>query len=66
MKSSVTKILGGLFIGLLTGAPALGSPVPVEGEKGVEKRQFLEDLIIAAITGAGSGALNSLLGPEQP
>ncbi|KAF5014854.1 hypothetical protein F66182_14020, partial [Fusarium sp. NRRL 66182] len=46
MKSSVTKILGSLFIGLLTGVPALGSPVPVEGEKGVEKRQFLEDLII--------------------
>lgn len=65
MKSSVT-ILGGLFIGLLVGAPALGNPVPVESEKGVEKRQFIEELIIAAIVNSASGALKSILGPEQP
>jgi hypothetical protein len=66
MKSSVTNILSGLFIGLLLGAPALSNPVPVEGEKGIEKRQFIEDLIIAAIVNSASGALKSILGPEQP
>ncbi|KUL85144.1 hypothetical protein ZTR_06231 [Talaromyces verruculosus] len=66
MKSSVTKVFSGLFIGLLLGTPALGNPVPVEGEKGVEKRQFIEELIIAAIVNSASGALKSILGPEQP
>ena len=66
MKSSVTKVFSGLFIGLLLGAPALGNPAPVEGEKGVEKRQFIEELIIAAIVNSASGALKSIIGPEQP
>lgn len=67
MKSSFTNILSGLFIGLLVGTPALGTPLPVEEEQGLEKRQgIIEDIILAAIIGSGSGALKSLLGPEQP
>jgi hypothetical protein len=71
MKSSVTKALSGLFIGLLLGAPALANPVPVETvpvetETAVEKRQFLEQFIITVITQSGKAVWNGLLGPDQP
>lgn len=54
----ISSLLASLMVSVLA--------VPVSEQNQVEERQFIEEIIISAIIGAGSGALKGLLGPEQP
>lgn len=64
MKLSFTTVAG--LMALL--APSLASPLhatPKQSASQLEERQFLDDLLIAAIVGSGQKLLG-YLGPEKP
>ena len=66
MKSSFTTVAGIMTALLSTSLVSLLQATPKQSASELKERQFLDGLLIAPITGAGQGLLNSFLGPEQP